>query len=200
MAGRGERGGAGWLWLGAAGLLGLAAAGRRRTATEPAPKTAPAPAQREPPRPSKTAAWPLERAKVRRIGQSVLADRNGQGRPHKGVDLFIEAGTPVTAAQAGRVIRVEDGRTSSSESRKRAGLWIDVEGSDGLVYRYLHLGTADVNKGAHVERGQKLGTVAPPNTSGLGDDPHLHFEVRRADYTSLRGEYGTPIDPLTMLA
>ena len=146
--------------------------------------------------------WPISERKIKRIGQSVLADRDGTGRPHKGVDIFADSRTSVQAAGPGRVIRVIDGRSSNSESKRKAGLWIDIVSTNDPsknVYRYLHLGEAFVKAGDQVEQGAILGTIADPNTSGLGNEPHLHFEIRRTDYTNLRQDYGEPIDPLTQL-
>lgn len=146
--------------------------------------------------------WPISERKIKRIGQSVLADRDGTGRPHKGVDIFADSRTSVQAAGPGRVIRVIDGRSSDSESKRKAGLWIDIVSTNDAsknVYRYLHLGEAFVKAGDQVEQGAILGTIADPNTSGLGNEPHLHFEIRRTDYTNLRQDYGEPIDPLIQL-
>lgn len=143
--------------------------------------------------------WPIARAGLHRVGQSVLADRNGQGRPHKGIDLFADAGTPVLAAQQGQVLRVVDGRSGKRASQQRAGLFIDVLGSDTLVYRYLHLGETRVQSGQTVNQGAVLGTVAAAHTSGLRETPHLHFEIRQKDVDGSREDYGTPVDPLRLL-
>ena len=126
--------------------------------------------------------WPIAQRQITRVGESVLADRNGRGRPHKGIDLFADAGTEVVAASAGEVLRVVDGRQSAHEARRRAGLFIDVRGRNALVFRYLHLGESRVQVGAVVRPGMVLGTVAPAHTSGLASAPHVHFEVRQGDY------------------
>lgn len=143
--------------------------------------------------------WPIARAQLHRVGQSVLADRNGQGRPHKGIDLFADGGTPVLAAQQGHVLRVVDGRNGKRASQQRAGLFIDVLGMDMLVYRYLHLGEARVRAGQTVNQGSVLGTVAAAHTSGLRETPHLHFEIRQKNVDRNREDYGPPVDPLRLL-
>lgn len=143
--------------------------------------------------------WPIEEKLIKRYGESVLEHRKSTGKPHKGLDIFADARTVVRAVQAGKVLRVIDGRKSEKESSKAAGLWIDIEAIDGIVYRYLHLGDYYVATGQKVSRGAPLGYIAEPNTSGLGDTPHLHFEIRNGDYTKLRDDYGMPIDPLTKL-
>lgn len=99
-----------------------------------------------------TAAWPMDRSKIERVGESVLTDRNGKGRPHKGIDIFADAGTEVLAANAGRVLRVIDGRAGTSATQKHAGLFVDVMGHDALVYRYLHLGEVQVAAGEEMKK------------------------------------------------
>ncbi len=143
--------------------------------------------------------WPIARAQVQRAGQSVLADRNGKGRPHKGIDIFAAAGTAVLSACEGEVLRVVDGRQGHTTSQQRAGLFVDIRGSAGWIYRYLHLGSARVQAGKKVACGDALGTVAPAYTSGLSEAPHLHFEIRQGDFDSRKKDYGRPVDPLRWL-
>lgn len=144
--------------------------------------------------------WPIPLEHFQSVGQSVMKDR-GTGQPHKGVDIFADSDSPVLSVGPGRVIRVIDGRKSPrGSSRWRAGLWVDVQGADKRIYRYLHLGSATVKDGQTVSAGTQIGTVAPPGTSGVEHSgPHVHFEVRASDYTSKAGDYGTPIDPLRLL-
>jgi len=143
--------------------------------------------------------WPIARALVQRAGQSVLADRNGKGRPHKGIDIFAAEGTSVLAACEGEVLRVIDGRKGQTTSQQRAGLFVDMRGSAGWIYRYLHLGTARVDAGQKITCGDAIGTVAPAFTSGLSETPHLHFEIRQGDFDSRKRDYGRPVDPLRWL-
>jgi len=142
--------------------------------------------------------WPIDFEKLTRIGDAVLPDRHG--RPHKGRDLFAPAGTLVRAVVPGEVLRV---RIPSDAKELR---FVDVRGRDGRIYRYLHLGRIEeaVQKpGARVASGDVIGTVAPTGTSGvLRSPPHLHFEVRKSDWDPNRGkdgDYGEPIEPLTLL-
>lgn len=143
--------------------------------------------------------WPIARSQIKRVGDTVTDDRDGNGRPHKGIDVFAAAGTEVLAAQAGTVLRVMDGRQGKTSGLRRAGLFIDVEGTDGLIYRFLHLGVANVKKGDSLQQGAALGTIASPFTSGLAEEPHLHFEVRQEDYRKAREDYGLPMDPRRLL-
>lgn len=138
--------------------------------------------------------WPIRQEDLQRVGDTVLSSRPGTGEPHKGIDLFAPAGTEVFAARGGRVKRVMDGRGSAREKTKRAGLWVDIE-VGGQIDRYMHLGDARVTEGQTVRRGDVIGVVAEAYTSGTGKGPHLHFEVRAADFSSQRGDYGDPITP-----
>lgn len=159
----------------------------------------PSPASSNTPSKPRRAIWPIAREHVHRVGDSVLADRNGRGRPHKGVDIFADAGTEIVAARGGQVLRVVDGRQTKASSQQRAGLFIDIRGGDALIYRYLHLGESRVATGASIKQGTVIGTVAAAHTSGLAEAPHLHFEIRQGDYEGTRQDYGLPLDPRRVL-
>jgi peptidoglycan hydrolase-like protein with peptidoglycan-binding domain len=101
-------------------------------------------------------------------------------RFHAGVDFPAPRGTPVVAAEAGRVVW----------ARRRRGGWgllVTVAHSNGVRTMYAHLSRIDVRLHQHVEAGTRLGRVG---ATGHATGPHLHFEVR------LRG---AAIDPLTAL-
>ena len=144
---------------------------------------------------AKVLGWPVSKDLVTRIGDGVTDSRPGSGRPHKGVDIFAPAGSKVTAARSGRVLRVLDGRSSKNEKAQRAGLWVDVEAASGQIDRYLHLGEATVSEGQRVRRGDVIGIIAEAHESGSGDAPHVHFEVRASDYDKATKDYGQPINP-----
>lgn len=77
--------------------------------------------------------WPIALQDTRRVGESVTARRAGSGRPHKGIDVFADAGTKVLSADYGHVARVVDGRAGDRESLLRAGLFVDVISFYGWV-------------------------------------------------------------------
>lgn len=147
--------------------------------------------------------WPILFTAITRIGDTVMAER--RGKPHKGIDILAPAGTEVRAVTRCTILRVIDGRKSELDPRRAAGLFVDARGADGHIYRYLHLGSvADgITAGLKVSAGQRLGTVAPAGTSGVFHSAaHLHFEVRASDWDPHRGErgdYGEPIEPLSLL-
>ena len=90
---------------------------------------------------------------------------NGRPRsPHAGLDYSADAGTPVVAANAGRVALVAE--------YFFPGRLVAIDHGLGLYTLYFHLERADVAAGDRVERGQAIGRVG---ASGRATGPHLHF-------------------------
>jgi murein DD-endopeptidase MepM/ murein hydrolase activator NlpD len=87
-------------------------------------------------------------------------------RPHTGVDIVANTGTPIVAAAKGRVKYV--GRSDDY------GLSVEIDHGYGLVTRYAHASAALVKVGQQVDRGD---TIARVGQSGLAVGPHLHYEV-----------------------
>ncbi|MBQ5943225.1 MAG: M23 family metallopeptidase [Bacteroidales bacterium] len=87
---------------------------------------------------------------------------------HEGIDLVAPQGTPVTAAGAGTVSRVE-------AMKKGYGNMVEIDHGNGYVTRYAHLAGISVSKGQKVAKGRKIGDVG---MTGNTFAPHLHYEVR----------------------
>src|SRR5262249_50810421 len=89
---------------------------------------------------------------------------------HDGIDLVAAEGTPIHAAEAGRVIYAGDGLGDYGRVVivKHLGRWATV---------YAHNRKNLVDEGAFVERGD---VIAEVGETGNATTPHLHFEVRRA--------------------
>lgn len=105
---------------------------------------------------------------------------HGDMRIHHGLDLAARTGTPVVAAEPGRVVM--------AGNRGGYGLVVDIDHGDGVLTRYAHLNTIEVARGEQLGGGQRLGTVG---ATGTVTGPHLHFEVRKQ---------GRSIDPAQWLS
>jgi murein DD-endopeptidase MepM/ murein hydrolase activator NlpD len=106
---------------------------------------------------------------------------NGQPRaPHSGVDFAAPLGTPVVAANDGRVALVADFFFP--------GRLVILDHGLGLYTLYFHLDSVGVTPAERVSRGQPIGTVG---ATGRATGPHLHFGAQigaaRIDPTSLLG-------------
>lgn len=104
---------------------------------------------------------------------------------HNGTDFSIPVGTTVTAAAAGRVVRVWS-------EFNRGGLKIAVDHGDGLITSSAHLARALVGVGDVVRAGDP---IAISGYSGLDalitfpwGTPHIHFNVWLD---------GVPVDPFS---
>jgi murein DD-endopeptidase MepM/ murein hydrolase activator NlpD len=101
---------------------------------------------------------------------------------HTGTDFAVDAGTDVLA--------VGDGTVVSADRQTCYGNTVVVELPDGRYALYAHLSAFEVTAGQQVRAGQR---VARSGDTGNSTGPHLHFEIRTADY------YGADIDPLAYL-
>jgi murein DD-endopeptidase MepM/ murein hydrolase activator NlpD len=99
--------------------------------------------------------------------------------PHTGQDFAAPYGTPVKAAESGRVVFAGwDGGY---------GWKIAIAHANGIQTWYGHLSRINAKVGQHVQVGQFIGRVG---ASGHATGAHLHFEVQR---------YGVPINPVKWL-
>lgn len=102
---------------------------------------------------------------------------NGNPRsPHTGVDFPAATGTPVYAAQGGRVVLAEDMFFS--------GNTVVVDHGLGIHTFYCHFSEIDVTVGDSVKPGDLLGKVG---ATGRVTGPHLHWglNVQRARVNAL---------------
>ena len=86
---------------------------------------------------------------------------------HNGVDLAAPIGTPVYAADAGRVIW-------SGWDNTGYGYMLLVDHGNGIRTRYAHLSWIFPVYGEYVNKGQMIGRVG---STGRSSGPHLHFEI-----------------------
>ncbi len=108
---------------------------------------------------------------------------NGQERnPHSGLDIAAPAGTPVRAPAGGRVILTGDYFFN--------GKTVFIDHGQGLISMFCHLSAIDVQPGAEVQRGDRIGAVG---ATGRATGPHLHWNISlndvRVDPTIFIGEF-----------
>jgi murein DD-endopeptidase MepM/ murein hydrolase activator NlpD len=118
-------------------------------------------------------AWPLS---------GEIEDEFGPrgNRFHAGIDIPAPAGTPVTAAGAGRVV-------FAGSSGSGWGRMVLIAHANGVRTRYAHLSRIAVRAGDRVATGSRVGRVG---ATGEATGPHLHFEVLVR---------GAAVDPLSAL-
>ncbi len=116
-------------------------------------------------------------------------DREIPRTVHIGLDLFVEAGTPVLAPMAGAVESVRDNGMNGDYGPT---VILRHEPPGGPVFHtlYGHLGRGVLDSlvpGARIERGQAIATVGDLDVNG-GWPPHLHFQLI-ADLLDRSGEF-----------
>jgi len=89
------------------------------------------------------------------------------GRLHAGIDIGVPTGTPVRAADAGRVVL--SGPTGGY------GNYICIQHTRTLSTCYAHNSRLGARKGDRVRQGQ---VIARAGSTGNSTGPHLHFETR----------------------
>lgn len=127
---------------------------------------------------------------------SSLHDTFDEGRDaariHRALDILAPRGTPVLAADSGRILRIGTNGLGGNI----------IYASDPLgrvVYYYAHLDAwrTGLVAGATVARGDTIGFVGTTGNAPK-DTPHLHFQVMRMPAD---GKYwdGDPINPYPLL-
>jgi peptidoglycan DL-endopeptidase CwlO len=101
------------------------------------------------------------------------------GRLHAGVDIAVPAGTPIHAADSGRVVLL--GWTGGY------GNYTCIDHGNAVSTCYAHQSGYATSMGASVSQGQVIGSVG---CTGHCFGDHLHFEVRIN---------GAPVDPMGYL-
>jgi murein DD-endopeptidase MepM/ murein hydrolase activator NlpD len=114
-------------------------------------------------------------------GEGEFGTGRSGGRIHKGIDIEAPVGTPVSA--------IKGGTATVLNQPGGAGLYVNVEHSDGTSSQYFHLDTAKAKVGDsfNVTTGQQIGTVGRSGNTPSGGDTHLHFQVRNTS--------GVTVDP-----
>lgn len=93
----------------------------------------------------------------------------GQTTSNNGIDIVLDAGTPVLASAAGTV--------AETDYNADDGRYIVLD-HGGLTTKYCHLSEIQVAAGETVAAGEAIGAVGK---TGKSTGPHLHFEVAQND-------------------
>ncbi len=135
---------------------------------------------------------PVDGVSPDRVPDTFYAKRDGS-RIHRATDIMAARGTPVIAADDGRVLKLR--------SNENGGITIyAVDPKGRFVYYYAHLDhyRDGLREGEPVEKGELLGYVGTTGNAPA-NAPHLHFQIMRLRATD-RWWDGVPIDPLPYLA
>ncbi|MFA6354335.1 MAG: peptidoglycan DD-metalloendopeptidase family protein [Candidatus Paceibacterota bacterium] len=93
------------------------------------------------------------------------------GKAHNGLDIGTPIGTPVFAADDGRVI-ASDNNDRSSFKKYQYGNYILIEHADNFATLYGHLSKRLVTAGSNIKRGDLIGYSG---NTGYSTGAHLHF-------------------------
>jgi murein DD-endopeptidase MepM/ murein hydrolase activator NlpD len=118
--------------------------------------------------------WPVQGPITSEFGYRVHPV-TGNTKFHSGLDIAVDEGTPIRAADNGTVIY--------ADWYGGYGNCVIIEHGGGFTTLYGHCSRLDVRQGQQVRQGQ---SVAAVGSTGMSTGPHLHWEVRSE---------GTPIDP-----
>jgi len=106
----------------------------------------------------------------------------GESRPghmHAGIDISAPTGTPIRAADSGKVVLMA--------FTGGYGNYTCIQHTATLSSCYAHQSSYATSAGANVRQGQVIGAVG---STGHSTGPHLHFEVR---------VNGSPVSPMGYL-
>ena len=129
------------------------------------------------------AIWPIDRSALHNnhIGAFNMRRMHpvlGYIRPHRGIDLGCDRGTPVYATGDAVV------EAASTGGNGGYGHMVLLNHEFGYKTRYAHLSKILVQPGERVARGQ---VIAETGNTGISSGPHLHYEVIHK---------GMPVNPI----
>jgi murein DD-endopeptidase MepM/ murein hydrolase activator NlpD len=136
-------------------------------------------------------AIPVAGVFVNQLQDTFDEGRDG-GRLHKALDIMAPRGTPVVAADSGRILRIGASTLGGNVIYTTDPLGI-------IVYYYAHLDAyrPGLTQGEKIARGDTLGFVGTTGNAPK-DTPHLHFQIMRMPSD---GKYwdGDPINPYPLI-
>jgi murein DD-endopeptidase MepM/ murein hydrolase activator NlpD len=124
--------------------------------------------------------------------QDTFDDARSQGRVHNAIDIMSPRGTPVLAAEAGRIMKLF--------TSNLGGLTIyQFDPTETYCYYYAHLDhyAPGLKEGDQVAKGQVIAYVGSTGDASP-DAPHLHFEITRL-HPDKHWWQGDPVNPYPVL-
>lgn len=121
-----------------------------------------------------------------RPAQGIITSPYGSRRGgfHYGVDIGNKRGTPIIASASGVVSKVLGSCAEGNSScGGRYGNYVVIEHPNGTSTMYAHLSSISVSVGKSVSQGSQIGKLG---NTGRSTGPHLHFEVRNANGSTMR--------------
>ncbi len=121
------------------------------------------------PKVSTKMSYPVKSYKItQNYGSSASASKLYSTGFHNGMDFGVPIGTPVYAAQDGKVV------AAGNNGRYQYGKYVLIEHENNLVTIYGHLSSQSVSAGQRVVAGQLIGYSG---NTGYSTGAHLHFGV-----------------------
>ncbi|MFH1415856.1 MAG: peptidoglycan DD-metalloendopeptidase family protein [Elusimicrobiota bacterium] len=105
--------------------------------------------------------WPVKGKVIQKFGQSGI-------KRHLGIGIRADRGTPVAAAESGKII-------FASENFRSYGKTIIIEHNEYYTTVYAHNSVNLVREDHEVKKGEKIAEVGD---TGWADSPFLYFEIR----------------------
>ncbi len=109
--------------------------------------------------------WPVKGKIISAFGLKRILDGEPRSQ-HRGVDLEAPYGTPVKAANCGKIALIRNCYLS--------GRTVIIDHGGGLYTLYAHLSRVYVRQGDYIDRGQTIGLSGQ---SGRATGPHLHWGI-----------------------
>ena len=91
---------------------------------------------------------------------------------HMGIDITNPAGTPIVAAQNGKVTKISTGTWDGGYGNN-----IMIDNGGGYQTLYAHMSGVNVGVGQEVAAGKTV--IGYVGNTGRSTGPHLHFEIRK---------------------
>lgn len=121
-------------------------------------------------------AFPVESPYITQCyGRTPSAHKLYRTKSHNGIDFGTPIGTPIFAAESGKIVKVgNNDRGRTRWTKYQYGKYVVIRHDNNLATIYAHLSSQSVKEGDQVEKGMIIGYSG---NTGYSFGPHLHFGV-----------------------